>query len=86
MNDNNNDKPKCRSCGAHILWAETVKGRRIPLDAEPTDGGNMTLEDRGRYKPPIATVLVAGAAPNDKPHYKSHFATCPNAANHRRSK
>jgi hypothetical protein len=84
--DNNNDKPKCRSCGARILWAETVKGRRIPLDAEPADGGNMVLEQRGHHRAPLATVLTGGAAPNDKPRYKSHFATCPNAQQHRRSK
>ncbi len=81
MNDND-EKPKCRSCEAPILWAVTVKGRRIPLDAQPAHDGNIRLEDQGRFQPPIA-IIVTGRIENQT-LYKSHFATCPNAANHRK--
>ncbi len=45
----------CRSCGATILWCETLRGRKMPLDVEPLDDG-----------------------------YESHWATCPNASEHRK--
>ena len=64
----------CRSCGAEIVWAITEAGKRIPLDAEP----------ERRF------VLTTDLATNDQTArstatYISHFATCPNAAEHRRS-
>lgn len=76
---------KCTSCNAKIIWADTVKGRRIPLDAQPVDDGNMTLDySRGHDYPPLARVVSAQAPPRTMILYKSHFATCPNAAAHRR--
>jgi hypothetical protein len=67
----------CSSCGASILWAITEKGHRIPIDPEPTTAGNLTLVDG------IARTPRLG---EDAPflQYLSHFATCPNAADHRR--
>ena len=29
--------PYCRSCEAEILWGETASGKRMPLDASPTE-------------------------------------------------
>jgi hypothetical protein len=80
----NNGKPKCRSCGAPIVWAETVKGRRIPIDAQPAHDGNIRLEDRGQFVPPLAHVLT-GQIENTQ-RWRSHFASCPNAAQHRHTK
>jgi hypothetical protein len=77
----NNDKPKCRTCEAPILWAETVKGRRIPLDAQPAHDGNIRLEERGQYVTPLA-IIVTGRV-EGVTLYKSHFATCPDAENFR---
>lgn len=69
---------RCKTCEADITWASTRSGKSMPLDAEPTERGNM--------------ALVAGktwvATDEDRrlhrPLYTSHFATCPNAAAHRR--
>jgi hypothetical protein len=61
----------CRSCGASILWAETEVGKRIPLDSTP--------EHR------LVISTVSGKA-RVMPTYISHFATCPNAAAHRKPK
>jgi len=36
------DLPKCRSCGAPLLWAETNKGKNNPLDPAPDDDGVYT--------------------------------------------
>lgn len=65
----------CRSCNAEIVWAVTVKDRRIPIDPEPASDGNITLLDQGRYRPPLAQSHMVRA--DGMKYYKSHFATCP---------
>lgn len=72
----------CKSCGAPVRWAKTIKGRPIPLDPIPAPNGNVIISEEG-------TALVyagpAGIAARyqDEPRYLSHFATCPNADEHR---
>lgn len=105
--------PKCKSCDAEIRWAVTVNGKKIPIDAAPAAGGNITLTERPaapssrpyvgasgkvedrittrREQPPIAVMIDAegqaqlpGLQPSSEaPRYKSHFATCPDAAKYR---
>jgi hypothetical protein len=74
--------PTCKSCGAEIVWAKTIKGRPIPLDPAPSPRGNIVIGEAG-----IALVYnaPAGIAPRfeDAPRYLSHFATCPDADLHR---
>jgi hypothetical protein len=78
----------CRSCGAPIVWAVTeATGRRMPIDPEPTSGGNVILSDDN---PPVALVLPAGQASlfahgTGADRFTSHFATCPNADAHRKA-
>lgn len=78
----------CRSCAAPIAWAVTVKGRRMPLDRDPVADGNVTVDGPlDGPSPPMATVHPAGQVPlddGDGARYVSHFATCPNAGQHRR--
>lgn len=78
---------RCRSCEAPILWARTEKGRRIPLDPEPYEGpepaGLFVLREPDA-RTPLAVAVPPGAFAGE-PNYRSHFATCPNAALHRRS-
>lgn len=69
----------CRSCGAPIIWAITENGKRMPLDAEPAERptGVFRLEPSGDdliARRPIEQVYI------------SHFATCPNADQHRKPK
>lgn len=61
----------CSSCGARIVWAVTEADKRIPLDADPETRG--VLVTRG-----TTTKLVIAAT------YRPHFATCPQAAQHRK--
>jgi hypothetical protein len=66
------------------VWAKSEStGRMMPLDAEPSRDGTFVL--LGWESPPIAAKpQPAGdplAAATEK--YSSHFATCPNAAQHR---
>lgn len=75
---------RCFSCGAPITWAVTPKGKRMPVDAEPVDDGNLVLE---RQKDGTLLALPASKAPTlpglTQPRYVSHFATCPQAKEHR---
>lgn len=74
---------KCGSCGAEIVWAKTAAGRKMPLDNTPHPAGRIDLGADG-----FATVLGAKRATEvqveGRKLYQSHFATCPNAAQHRR--
>lgn len=92
----------CRGagCGAAFHWAYTVpNGRRIPVDVEPSDDGNVlytgNIADDGV---PYVRVLSAtavevvrhagdtldGAPPPAR--YKPHFATCPDADRFRKTR
>ena len=64
------EKPQatCRTCGKPIVWARTEQGKAAPFEAKPIT---------------VYVINAAGiAAP--LPGHVSHFATCPQAAQHRR--
>ena len=66
----------CNSCNAAIEWHKTPAGKNIPLDPEPHAQGNLTFDN---------ALRVVYAHPGSKPKmYRSHFATCPNANQHRK--
>ena len=91
MKTNRQGPEKCRYCNAEILMIKSVKdGHRYPADAEPVwirkeaGGKPYFLKDgeavHGRITgdaddDPDAEVVEA---------YMSHFATCPQANEHRR--
>jgi hypothetical protein len=65
---------------------KTSSGKAMPLDAEPDDGkGNIAVSAAG-VADVLAGVLLADAAAAKIPLHTSHFATCPNAAQHRKPK
>ena len=68
----------CSSCSAQIFWAKTTAGKAMPIDAKPVEDGNVWLDANQ-----VASVgkPVAGSL-----RYVSHFATCKNAAKHRKGK
>jgi hypothetical protein len=71
---------ECRGCHQHITWAHTVQGHRIPLDPDQVPDGNVVAQADGRVR-----VLRSGETPDPAmPRYRSHFASCPNAARHRK--
>lgn len=59
---------QCKSCGAPIIWVKSLGGADMPLDAEPEK----------RF------ILDGAAAAVARTTYTSHFATCPNADQHRK--
>ena len=82
----------CRSCSAPILWAVTIAGRIMPLDAEPNPDGNVVpTGKRGRTRAGSAIEVRVEAARQqtldvDDPivRYMPHHATCPDADKWRR--
>jgi hypothetical protein len=40
----------CNSCGAAIKWAITTNDKFMPVDAEPSEGGNVELIEEGRIR------------------------------------
>lgn len=63
----------CSACSAPILWARTGSNKPIPLDPDPTDAGNVELDN--------GVAKVWGTShqwPTGTPRYMPHHATCPN--------
>jgi hypothetical protein len=63
---------RCRSCSAWLIFAKTPQGKTLPVDAVPQKRVVLEPDASGT---PIARVVDT---------YVSHFATCPNAAQHRK--
>lgn len=71
---------QCRTCKAPILWGFTRKGMRVPVDPQPVLGGNLQLDSTDS-----GLVVIYVQADPDVVRHVSHFATCPDAAEHRRN-
>lgn len=78
---------RCKSCGAEIFWIKTRAGKAMPCDRErvpywATPGGNKVIITPGgeavRCELEGDPMKVTGCG------YISHFATCPQANEHRR--
>lgn len=71
---------RCRSCEAEIIWASTVTGKAMPIDAAPSESGNLVY----------GNGAVSTASDEDRrlhrPRYTSHFATCPDAPRFRKAR
>lgn len=88
---------RCRSCAEPILWTITTNGKRMPVDAEPVVASrgfriDETLLDEAqqgfndddlRPGKELLATFTAEPQPGEQ-LYQSHFATCPDAAAHRR--
>lgn len=68
---------KCSSCGADIVWKITEGGKKMPIDSTPAPDGNLVFIGLGAH--PVPEKWTGE-------RYKSHFATCPDAKNFRRSR
>jgi hypothetical protein len=91
---------RCRSCPARIEWGRTAgKRRRIPLDPDPNERGNLVVVSSEPMFEALAgpsPIVKAFDTPDAAAAYRlqhalgpetqriSHFATCPNAGKHRR--
>jgi hypothetical protein len=89
-------RPACHSCHAPIIWTAAESGKKMPVDADPVmvargfridetllDEAQMGFnEDELRPGKDVLATFTAAPAPNER-LYQSHFATCPDAAQHR---
>lgn len=80
----------CKSCGAEIVWVKTNKGQAMPCDskkvmaAKDDKGKDLLVTPSGNV---VRVNLAATITENNVViGYISHFATCPNANGHRRTK
>lgn len=86
---------KCRSCGELVLWVEWPSGKKMPIDVTPETPESVNVEG---FKDsdylvvdhrPSENKLLAHKFRRDEHSgrrlYASHFATCPNAKEHRKS-
>ncbi len=76
--------PNCRSCRAEIVWANTPNGKLIPLDAEPTADGNVTLTTTSPVTAVVLGPLELQLLDPSVPRFAAHFARCPDADSWRR--
>lgn len=92
----------CRSCGADVLWAETVPaGRKVPLDVATVDAtargalvlvanrfaySHRDLADRIAQRQAVSVARAADVIRTRYDAHLSHFATCPNARSHRKDR
>ena len=65
--------PKCKGCGAEIIWTKTEKGKNMPLDAKPVNF--WVIECEGEKI--IDYNLIQG--------HKSLWETCPKAGEFRKN-
>lgn len=74
----------CRSCRAPMFWVITADGKRMPVNATPDPKGGfvLTLKSTGELHAEVAMP----STPANRNRYVSHFATCPQADQHRRSR
>lgn len=70
---------KCRSCDASIVWMKTSTGKNIPVDTDTVDERDLeyVYDERNRFNDYRTPVFVPK-------NHTAHFATCPDAAKHRR--
>lgn len=77
------EQATCRSCGAAIIWVKMKNtGKANPVDAEPSDKGNLEISN-GEGVVLSKSGAVGFRAAGGKLHL-SHFATCPDRAAHRK--
>jgi len=65
----------CRSCNARIVWSRTSANKAMPLDFN-------SVSEQGRQRAAAGDPLAYSAAAG----HVSHFASCPNAPQHRNRK
>jgi len=76
---------RCGSCGMSVIWTTTHRGKRMPVDAEPAENGNVRLRQDGER---VIAEYPGREHPDlfedDGKRHLSHFVTCPQAESWRR--
>ena len=61
----------CRECSLPVIWAKSVNDVAMPLDKEPTIGGNIRLLAGIAHKVPASQLPI-----EDADAYSCHLDTC----------
>jgi hypothetical protein len=65
----------CRSCGAAIRWVKTQRGKKMPIDDEPSSAGKFAIEgDPEAETPSVRFIKSSEEYTGDR--FTSHFETC----------
>ena len=68
-----------------MLWTITEAGKKMPVDSLPVIDGNVVLVHRKSTNELLSFRYVGTEHPPPRKRYVSHFKTCPQAGQHRRS-
>ena len=77
---------QCSTCNASIIWVVTASGAKMPIDTLPREDGNIIFDGptpdhvRVLKKTEQGDLFYA-----DKQRFLSHYATCPDRREHRKS-
>ena len=80
--------PKCKSCGADIIWLKTKSGKSMPCNTEPVrywldiDGPDKIVTQDGKVV--TCALNQLSIVPPTGLGYIPHWASCPKADEHRR--
>lgn len=76
----------CRSCRAPIVWAITAQGYRMPVNEKPAADGNLAIDPLSKSSGFLAARYLKKDDELRPGEWRgtSHFATCPNAGEHRK--
>lgn len=74
----------CRGCGAAMVWVASTKGGTVPLDPRPAPDGNLVFEPAAAT-PTVRYLRKEDVVPAGTARYRSHFSSCPEAAQFRRA-
>jgi hypothetical protein len=69
----------CKGCGQKIDWWKTEAGKNMPVDPDPHPEGTVLIDVVAN----VARVVLVGSHPRLR---RSHFVTCPRAAQFRKPK
>lgn len=78
----------CKACGAPIIFIKSPGGKHIPCDAEPVTYWEQRGA-RGKVVTPngmVVSCVFEGETYPTGIGYRTHFATCPEAASFRRER
>jgi len=79
---------ECRSCEAAIVWTITASGKKMPCDVAPSEEGEFFLfrvgNDIESENIKSQSDRCTRAHDRGQKRHACHFATCPNADQHRK--
>lgn len=82
----------CSSCGASIVWLKTVNDKPMAVDSPSAGFVDPEGDLRGLFAVVMGRERIAYALSklpadlvNKSVAWRTHFATCPNADDHRKS-